>query len=123
MPQRFSCPRFECDEISFGIAGEHQASRRRQNSCPGWRCVLELPLDVAGGWIDRAQRSPIRLALRRRNICTAIERVARFERLRRSAEQIALLARVYIKQLRLWIVRRRHPVRHARRARTCESAL
>src|SRR5258708_19234843 len=92
VPERFAGGRVQGDEVSFGVAREHQASSSRQHARPRRRGVLELPLDRSGCGINRLQKSAIGLALFRGKIRAAIIRVAGFVGLWRSTEHIALIA-------------------------------
>ena len=80
--------------------------------------MLPFPLYFSRRRIERSQCAPKRLCLIIRKIGGAIVRVSRFVRLRRRRKNVALLARRHIKEFRLRIVRRRHPVRRSRRSRT-----
>src|SRR5262245_50745617 len=80
--------------------------------------MLELPLDLACRGIDSANRAPKRLRVIVRKVRASIKSVSRLIGLRRSAENVALFARGDVKEFRLRIVSRRHPICGTNGART-----
>ena len=60
--------------------------------------MLKLPLDLSRRRVDRLEKSAIGLGLFRWKICAAIVSMANLVRLRRSAENIALIAGRYVKE-------------------------
>src|SRR6267154_5697501 len=85
--------------------------------------MLPLPLDFSVGWIDSAQRTPERRGIIVRKISAAVIRMPWLIGLRRSAENIALLARGHVKETGLRVERGRHPVGRSRRTRTDTAAI
>src|SRR5882724_2575071 len=97
MPQDLSGGRFQRHEVPFRVSREDQPSGGRQYARPCRRWMLPLPLQRTGQGIDRSQRAPERRGVIVWKIRAAVIGVTLFERLRRRAENVALLARVHIK--------------------------
>src|SRR5712671_5630037 len=85
--------------------------------------MFPFPLDFSTGRIDSAQRPPERRGVIVRKISAAVIRMPWLIGLRRSAENIALLARGHVKETGLRVERWRHPVRRSRRTRTDAAAI
>src|SRR6185436_16097290 len=101
MPQDLSRSRLERHEISLRVAAEHQSARGRKHAGPRRRWMLPLPFHLTASWIQSPQRAPERRRVIVREIRAAIIGVTFFERLRRSAKDVALFARRHIEQFRL----------------------
>ena len=111
MPERLSVRRIQSNEVPFRVAGEDEATRRRQHTRPSWRGVSELPLDFSALRIDGSQRTDIGFGFIGWKIRTAVVRMASFIGLRGGAEDVALITRAHVEQAGLNIEARRHPVR------------
>src|ERR1700730_8899451 len=104
MPQDFPRRRFQCHEIPFRVAGEHQTSGRGQNAGPRRRRVSPFPLQRASQRIERTERTPEWRRIVVWEICASVIRVTFFELLRRGTEDVALLAGRDVEQLGLWVI-------------------
>src|SRR5690348_7182039 len=93
MPEGLQVGGIEGDEVSLGIAAEDEAPGGGENSGPRGRRVLKFAFNLTGCRVDCLQESEIRLRLFRGEVGAAVERVSRFIRLRRCAEDVALIAR------------------------------
>src|SRR5271154_890331 len=85
--------------------------------------MAKLPLYLAARGIDGAQRSPVWFCFVGRKIGAAVISMAHIIRLRRSAEDVALLARGYIEKTGSGIEAWRHPVRGTQCSRANRSPL
>src|ERR1700680_1962416 len=118
MPERLARGRVQRDEVPFSIAGEHQPSGTRQRTRPTRRQMPELPLHLSARRINGAKSTPIRLGSIRRKIGAAVVSMTLFVRLRRGAENVALLASIHVKQPSLRVESWRHPIGSAQRTGT-----
>src|SRR5258708_29188581 len=58
MPQPLARARIQCKDDALERAAKHQVAGRRHDASPGRRYDLVLPLDRAGGRIDRNHLAP-----------------------------------------------------------------
>src|SRR5579864_2556111 len=75
--------------------------------------MAELPLHLAACRINSTKRAPVWLCLVGREIGAAVISVAHLVGLRRSAKDVALLARSHIEKTGLGVETWRHPIRGA----------
>src|SRR5581483_5594430 len=116
VPERLERCGIEGDEVSFGVATEHQAAGGGENARPGRRCVLKFLLYLSGNGIDGFEKSEVWFGFFRGEVGAAVKSVAGFVRLGRGAEDVALIARGHVEQPGLRVVSRRHVVGGAERA-------
>ena len=57
VPENFAGGGVERHKIAISIARENEAARSRKHAGPRWREMLQLPLDLTRGRIDRANRA------------------------------------------------------------------
>src|SRR5580704_5074041 len=99
VPERFSGNAIQGDEVAFGVAREDESTGGRKHTRPGWREVFKLPFHFADLRIDGPKRSPVGLSLVGRKVSAAVIGMSGLVGLRRSAEDVALLACGYIEEI------------------------